>query len=262
MGDRLNGKAAIITGAASGIGAATARRFHAEGASVLIVDRSGEDAAALAHSLDPSGQQVRAVTADVQDEAALRACVAAALDAWGRLDIVVNNAGVPSRMPLEELTPEEIDRVIGVNLKGPLLMCKHAVPVMQRGGGGAIVNVASISSTCGIPGQFIYAPSKGALAQMTRQLAVEYASHNIRVNAVAPGTIDTPMLRQRGQRPGPAKTLPGLAAGQAPHRPLRPARRSGQRHPVPGLRRGLLHHRRQPGRRRRLRGAVIAPARA
>src|SRR5258705_4687459 len=165
MGDRLKGKAAIITGAASGIGAATARRFHAEGATVLIVDRSGEDAAALARSLDPSGRQVRAVTADVQDEAALRACLAAAQNAWGRLDIVVNNAGVPSRMPLEELTPEEIDRVIGVNLKGPLLMCKHAVPVMQRGGGGAIVNVASISSTCGIPGQFIYAPSKGALAQ-------------------------------------------------------------------------------------------------
>jgi NAD(P)-dependent dehydrogenase (short-subunit alcohol dehydrogenase family) len=197
MGDRLNGKAAIITGAASGIGAATARRFHAEGASVLIVDRSGEDAAALAHSLDPSGRQARALTADVQDEAALRGCVGAALDTWGRLDIVVNNAGVPSRMPLEELTPEEIDRVIGVNLKGPLLLCKHAVPIMQRAGGGAIVNVASISATCGIPGQFIYAPSKGALAQMTRQLAVEYASHNIRVNAVSPGTIDTPMLRQR-----------------------------------------------------------------
>jgi NAD(P)-dependent dehydrogenase (short-subunit alcohol dehydrogenase family) len=197
MGDRLTGKAAIITGAASGIGAATAKRFHAEGASVLIVDRTGEDAAALARSLDPSGRQVRAVTADVQDEAALRGCVAAAVESWGRLDIVVNNAGVPSRMPLEELTPEEIDRVIGTNLKGPLLLCKHAVPVMQRGGGGAIVNVASISSTCGIPGQFIYAPSKGAIAQMTRQLAVEYASHNIRVNAVAPGTIDTPMLRQR-----------------------------------------------------------------
>ncbi len=201
MGDRLIGKAAIITGAASGIGAATARRFHAEGAAVLIVDVNGQDAAALARSLDPSGRQARDLTADVQSEAAVRACVAAAQDAWGRLDIVVNNAGVPSRMSLEELTSEEIDRVVGVNLKGPLLLCKHAMPIMQRGGGGAIVNVASISSTCGIPGQFIYAPSKGALAQMTRQLAVEYAVHNIRVNAVAPGTIDTPMLRSGGSDP-------------------------------------------------------------
>jgi NAD(P)-dependent dehydrogenase (short-subunit alcohol dehydrogenase family) len=200
MGDRLTGKAAIITGGASGIGAATVRRFRSEGAAVLIVDRQGEDAAALAHSLDPSGRQVRAVTADVQDEAAVRACVSAALDAWGRLDIVVNNAGVPSRMSLEELTPEEIDRVIGVNLKGPLLLCKHALPALERTG-GAIVNVASISATCGIPGQFIYAPSKGALAQMTRQLAVEYASRGIRVNAVSPGTIDTPMLHSGGGDP-------------------------------------------------------------
>jgi NAD(P)-dependent dehydrogenase (short-subunit alcohol dehydrogenase family) len=195
MGERLKGKAAIITGGASGIGASTARLFHGEGASVLIVDRTGEEAAALARSLDTDGGRVRALTADVVEEAAVSGCVQAALDAWGRLDIVVNNAGVPSRMTLEDLTPEEMDRVLGVNLKGPLLLCKHAMPALQRTS-GAIVNVVSISATCGIPGQFIYAPSKGALAQMTRQLAVEYASRGVRVNAVSPGTIDTPMLRQ------------------------------------------------------------------
>ena len=200
MGDRLTGKTAIITGAASGIGAATARRFHAEGASVLLVDQNGDEAAALAGGLDPTGQQARALTADISDEAAARSAVTAALDAWGRLDILVNNAGIPSRMALGELTPEEIDRVLGVNFKGPLLFCKHALPAMQRTG-GAIVNVASISATCGIPGQFAYAPSKGAIAQMTRQLAVEYASQGVRVNAVSPGTIDTPMIRNGGRDP-------------------------------------------------------------
>ena len=195
MSNRLASKVAIITGAASGIGAATAERFCREGAAVLVVDRNGDGAAAVAQRLDPSGQLARGVLADVQDEAAARACVRAALEAWGRLDILVNNAGVASGMDLLEFTPEEFDRVIGINLKGPLLFCKHSVPAMRSGGGGAIVNVASISASCGIPGQALYAPSKGGLLQMTRQMAVEYAGHNIRVNAVSPGTIETPLLR-------------------------------------------------------------------
>jgi len=194
MSNRLASKVAIITGAASGIGAATAERFCREGAAVLVVDRNGDGAAAVAQRLDPSGRRARGVLADVQDEAAARACVRAALEAWGRLDILVNNAGVASGMDLLEFTPEEFDRVIGINLKGPLLFCKHSVPAM-RSGGGAIVNVASISASCGIPGQALYAPSKGGLLQMTRQMAVEYAGHNIRVNAVSPGTIETPLLR-------------------------------------------------------------------
>ena len=195
MSNRLTGKVAIITGAASGIGAATAERFCREGAAVLVVDRNGDGAAAVAQRLDPSGQLARGVLADVQDEAAAQASVRAALEAWGRLDILVNNAAVTSGMDLLEFTPEEFDRVLGINLKGPLLFCKHSVPAMRSSGGGAIVNVASISATCGIRGQALYAPSKGGLLQMTRQMAVEYAGHNIRVNAVSPGTIETPLLR-------------------------------------------------------------------
>lgn len=195
MSDRLTGKVSLITGAASGIGAATAERFWREGAAVLIVDRNGPGATAMAQSLDPTGQRARQVQADVQDEAAARTCVQAVLDAWGRLDILVNNAAVASGLDLLEFTPEEFDRVLGINLKGPLLFCKYAVPVMRSGGGGAIVNVASISATCGIPRQALYAPSKGGLLQMTRQMAVEYAGDNIRVNAVSPGTIETPLLR-------------------------------------------------------------------
>ncbi len=195
MNNRLAGKTAIITGAASGIGAATAERFCQEGAAVLVVDWNGEGAAAVAQSLDPTGQRAGYVQGDVQDEATAAASVQAALERWGRLDIVVNNAAVASALDLLEFTPDEFDRVLGVNLKGPLLFCKHAVPAMRRTGGGAIVNVASISSTCGIPKQPLYAPSKGGLLQMTRQLAVQYAEDNIRVNAVSPGTIETPLLR-------------------------------------------------------------------
>jgi len=107
----------------------------------------------------------------------------------------VNNAAVASGMGLLAFTPDEFDRVLGINLKGPLLFCKHAVPAMRGAGGGAIVNVASISATCGIPNQALYAPAKGGLLQMTRQLAVQYAADHIRVNAVSPGTIETPLLR-------------------------------------------------------------------
>lgn len=195
MSDRLAGKVAIVTGAASGIGAATAERFCREGAAVLVVDRDGDGAAAVTRRLDPTGQRARHIHGDVQDEATALAGVQTTLDAWGRLDILVNNAAVASGMNLLEFTPEEFDRVLGINLKGPLLFCKYAVPAMRASSGGSIVNVASISSTCGIPNQPLYAPSKGGLLQMTRQLAVQYAGDNIRVNAVSPGTIETPLLR-------------------------------------------------------------------
>jgi NAD(P)-dependent dehydrogenase (short-subunit alcohol dehydrogenase family) len=194
MTDRLAGKVAIVTGAASGIGAATAERFSSEGAAVLIVDWNSEGAAALANNLEAAGGRVAYRQGDVQAEATALACVQAVLELWGRLDILVNNAGVASGMDLLEFTDAEFDRVLGVNLKGPLYFCKHAVPAMRRGGGGAIINVASISSTCGIPKQPLYAPSKGGLLQMTRQLAVQYAGEKIRVNAVSPGTIETPLL--------------------------------------------------------------------
>jgi len=195
MSDRLAGKVAIITGAASGIGAATAESFCREGAAVLVVDWNGEGGAAVAQGLDPTGRRARYLQGDVQDEATAAASIRAALDAWGRLDILVNNAAVVSAVDLLEFTPAEFDRVLGINLKGPLLFCKYSVPAMRAAGGGAIINVASISSTCGIPNQPLYAPSKGGLLQMTRQLAVQYAGDNIRVNAVSPGTIETPLLR-------------------------------------------------------------------
>lgn len=191
MSGRLQDKVAIITGAASGIGAATAIRFVAEGSNVLLVDTNSDGLATVLKSIGDN-DHAQSMIADVQDESAVEACVRQAVNAWGRVDIVVNNAGIGSSISLQDFTREEFDRIFGVNLRGPLLFCKHAIPAMTNG--GSIVNIASISSTSGIPGQALYAPSKGGILQMTRQLAIEYAQQNIRVNAVAPGTIQTPML--------------------------------------------------------------------
>lgn len=194
VGERLKGKVAVITGAASGIGAATAELFAREGAVVLVADRNAAGAQATARRISPDGEQARALRVDVYEEADVQAMIRAALDAWGRIDILVNNAGVGSGMDIRSFTPDEFDRVLGINLRGPLLCCKHTLPAMLDVGRGAIVNVASISSTCGIPGQSIYGPSKGGLLQLTRQLAVEFADRHIRVNAVSPGTVETPLI--------------------------------------------------------------------
>jgi NAD(P)-dependent dehydrogenase (short-subunit alcohol dehydrogenase family) len=192
MSERLKGKVALITGAASGIGAATARLFAREGARVLLADQNLPLLQQVGSEL--AAEQVRIVEVDVRDARAVEAMVQTALDAWGQLDILVNNAGVGSGTTALAMTDEEFERVIGVNLKGPLLCCKYAIPAMLAAGSGSIVNTASISATCGIPGQALYAPSKAGIAQLTRQLAIEYAGRNIRVNAVSPGTIDTPMI--------------------------------------------------------------------
>ena len=193
---RLQDKVAIITGAGAGVGAATAVRFCAEGARVLLCDWDASAVTAVADELRATGADIRAMTVNVADEAQVRQMVAAAGEHWGRVDILVNNAGVGSGTDILSTTAEEWSRVLDVNLKGPFLCCKYSIPRMLEQGGGSIVNVASISSTCGIPGQAVYGPSKGGVLQLTRQLAIEYARRGIRVNAVAPGTIDTPMLHK------------------------------------------------------------------
>jgi NAD(P)-dependent dehydrogenase (short-subunit alcohol dehydrogenase family) len=193
---RLRDKVAVITGAGAGVGAATATRFCAEGAHVLLCDWDSDALTAIADRLRATGADVHALTINVADEAQVRQLVAEAVDRWGRLDILINNAGVGSGTDLLRTSAEEWSRVMDVNLKGPFLCCKYSIPVMLEQGSGSIVNVASISSTCGIPGQAVYGPSKGGLLQLTRQLAIEYARRGIRVNAVAPGTIDTPMLHK------------------------------------------------------------------
>jgi NAD(P)-dependent dehydrogenase (short-subunit alcohol dehydrogenase family) len=205
----LHGKVAVVTGAGSGIGAAVAARFLAAGAAVVGVDRQ-------APPLPPEVEarhagRCRGLAGDVAEEATACEFVRAALDGFGRLDVLVNNAGVSVVKPLHEHTPEEWDRVMGVNVKSIYWAARHVVPVMRRQGGGVILNTASISGVVGIPGQGAYAPSKGAVVQLTRQMAVEYARDGIRVNAVAPGTVDTPLLRRAAADSGdPEAFLQGL----------------------------------------------------
>ncbi len=193
MGERLKGKTAIITGAGSGIGAAAAELFVAEGAAVLVVDRSEGEALAAARRISPDGELAQALCADVSDEGDIEAMIGAALRTWGHIDSLINSVGVRGDVDLQSFTAEEFDRVFGTNLKGPLLCCKHVVPAMLDRGRGSIINVTSISSTCGITGQQLYAPSKGGLLQSTRQRAIEFAGRGVHVNAISPGTIETPL---------------------------------------------------------------------
>lgn len=196
MTGRIHDKVAIITGAGGGMGEATAIRFAAEGARVVICDIDGASVETVATQIRASGGDALALTIDVTDDAQVQRLVQTAVAQWGRLDILVNNAGVGSGTGLADTSDEEWYRVLDANLKGPFLCSKHGIAAMLTTGGGAVVNVASISSTAGIPNQAVYAPSKGGLLQMTRQMAIEFAQRHIRVNAVSPGTIETPMVKR------------------------------------------------------------------
>ncbi|WP_165232865.1 SDR family NAD(P)-dependent oxidoreductase [Aquisphaera insulae] len=203
MDRTLAGKTAVITGAGSGIGRATVLRFLTAGASVVAVDRRPDLAEALAADV-PAGSRDRlaAVVGDIATEDPAREFTRVALDRFGGLDILINNAGISVVKPLHEHTPEEWDSVMNTNVKGIYWSARHVVPVMIARGGGLILNTGSISGEAGIPGQGAYAASKGAIHQMTRQMAIEYAPHKIRVNAVGCGTVDTPLVRWSAEKSG------------------------------------------------------------
>ena len=198
---RLAGKAALITGAGSGIGRATALRFAAEGASLALADINPDAANAAAIAVREAGGNARPAAGDVADSADAERMVIAAIDAYGSLDILVNSAGIAARSALPEgASPEQVwDKVMDVNMKGTYLVSWHAVPHMERGGGGgSIINLASIMALVGYPtgmggGFNPYNPSKGAVLQFTRNLAVDLAARGIRVNCICPGYIETPM---------------------------------------------------------------------
>lgn len=187
-------KVALVTGAARGIGLATAKRFRAEGWAVALIDIEDallrEAAAAFA---DPA--HVLALPCDVSDAGAVRDSVARVADRFGRLDALVNNAGVAVFKPILDTAIEEWDRVLAVNLTGPFLCIKAAAPLMREHGGGAIVNIASISGLRASTLRVAYGTSKAGLAHLTKQAAVELAALGIRVNAVAPGPVDTAMAK-------------------------------------------------------------------
>jgi NAD(P)-dependent dehydrogenase (short-subunit alcohol dehydrogenase family) len=208
----LSGKVAVVTGAASGIGAEVARLYVEAGAKVVAVDVDPALPEVAQRLAGAKSEAVRAVVGDVASEETAARYVATALDAFGRIDVMVNNAGVACVKAIADHTPEDWDRVFDINVKSIYWSARHVVPVMKRQGGGLFLNTGSISSVAGIAGQGAYAPSKGAIVQLSRQMAVEYGKDGIRVNAVCPGTVDTPLLRKAAEDSGdPEGFLKGLS---------------------------------------------------
>lgn len=198
MNVSLDRKTAVITGAGSGIGRAAVRKFLDAGASgVVAVDRAPDFGASLLADLPAMHHnRLRVVVGDVAVEETAREFVQVATNQFGSLDVLVNNAAVNVVKPLHEHTPEEWDAVMNINVKAIYWAARHVIPLMIGQGGGVILNAGSISGVVGILGQGAYAASKGAVHQMTRQMAVEYAPLGIRVNAVCCGTVDTPLVHQ------------------------------------------------------------------
>ncbi|MEW6581054.1 MAG: SDR family NAD(P)-dependent oxidoreductase [Chloroflexota bacterium] len=210
---RFEGKVAVVTGAALGIGQAAAAAFAREGAAVVLVDRSQAHGEAATRALEEAGHQALFVLADVSSEADVCHMIERVIEHWGRLDILVNNAGIYHQGDITQTTTEDWERIIAVNLTGAFLCSRHAVPVMIRGGGGVIVNVASEAGLVGIKGQVAYNVSKAGMIALTRSCAVDLAEQGIRVNAVCPGTTDTPLVREAvGRAPDPAAARRRLEA--------------------------------------------------
>lgn len=196
----LQHKTCIITGSASGIGAETVRLFLEAGANVIAVDvQEPPCPPALQHA---HGPRVRQVHGDVAEEKTAQDAVQMALKSFGAIHVLINNAGIACVKKIHEHTSGEWDRVMNVNVKSIYWFARHVIPVMQTQGSGVILNTGSISSVVGMPFQGAYAPSKGAVVQLTRQMAIDYAADGIRVNAVCPGSVETPLLHKAAEESG------------------------------------------------------------
>lgn len=206
----LAGKVVLVTGAASGIGEATARALVDAGAQVVVVDVKADEVAAVASSL---GDSAVAVAANLLDDTAADAVVAAAMAAFGRLDGIVNSAGVLETMPVEELTRESYDRVMGINVRGPLFLTQAALPHLSSG--ASIVFIASGNAVLASPAGSVYAASKGALVSLVKGLTADLSPRGIRVNAISPGPIVTPLLSAALADPEVRRSLEdGVPAGR------------------------------------------------
>ena len=255
---RFEGRVALVTGGASGIGLATAERLLEEGAAVVIADLDGDAAEAAAVALRDRGlEHARAARCDVTRGDQVQALVADIVGRHERLDVLFSNAGIFEPGEVHEVDEEAWDRQLGVNLRAVYLVAHHVVPVMLAQGGGAIVNNASVAALVGDHAAAAYCASKGGVALLTKQMALDYAARGIRVNAICCGEIDTPLFvkesYQIGMTPDAYRELLNEAH---PIGRIGLPSRGGRRGRVPGQRRRELRHRRAAAGRRRLRGPV------
>ncbi len=191
--ERLAGKRTIVTGAGNGIGRAIALRLASEGARVVLADVNEEDARGVA---DEIGDGTLVQKADVTQDGDVEALVGRAVSEWGGLDVMVNNAGVGVAGTAVTTTEEEYDRVMDVCVRGTFLGMKHAIPAIKDAGGGSVINMSSVAALVGLVDRAVYSAAKGAIYSMTRASAIDHVGEGVRVNCIAPGTVDTPWVQR------------------------------------------------------------------
>ena len=194
MAGRVDGKVALVTGAASGLGAESGRRLAREGAKVVLTDMAAEAGQTIADQILDAGGTAAFLAQDVTDDARWAEVVSWVVNGYGRLDVLVNSAGVGGVEPILEATLEGWRRITGINLDGTFLGVRHVAPVMAAAGRGSIINLSSILGKVGFPGAAAYCASKGGVAMLTKAAALELAPMGVRVNSVHPGFIETPMV--------------------------------------------------------------------
>ncbi|MFC3172772.1 SDR family NAD(P)-dependent oxidoreductase [Novosphingobium bradum] len=220
MSGAVAGKIALVTGAASGIGRACARRLAAEGAVVIVSDVQDEAGLAVVEAIRADGGTAEWQRLDVTNEANWQALIAGIVERHGGLDVLVNNAGVALGAPTTKQSVEEFNLQLMINVTGPFLGCKHAIPVMQARGGGSIINMSSTAGLRGSTGMAGYSASKGAVRLFTKAVANEHARDNIRVNSVHPGLIETPIWMTIDSPSAPRGVMPDVGKMAASLVPL------------------------------------------
>lgn len=213
---KLAGKVAVVTGAGTGIGRACAELFAREGAAVVLAGRRRQPLEEVARSMATRGGRACAQPCDITREADVKALVQRAVEEFGSLQVVVNNAAWWMAGTAEETSEADWDQMMATNLKGVFLLSKHALPELRRAGGGSIVNIGSVLGLVGMKRRVAYATSKGGLVQMTKALALDHAAEKIRVNCICPALVDTPMGRESLERAGDAAAELARRTAQIP----------------------------------------------
>lgn len=223
MPGKLNRKVAIITGAAAGIGEHSARLFAKEGAHLVLVDLDADLLAKLTAELEAAATIVLDIAGDASRAGVCKSVVERTVAQFGRLDILFNNAGIVLNGSLVDCTEEEWERTMNVNLKSMYLLCRHAVPIMQRQHSGSIINMSSVAGPMGVANRGAYSVSKAGVMGLTKSLAIDFIQDGIRVNCICPGTVDTPSLRGRiANSPNPDEARKAFIARQPMGRLGRP----------------------------------------